>query len=75
MCAAFALISVQLEVAALDRSIDTLSESIELQRLKNAELEILLSIEETDEYIERVARDELGFCYPDERIIIDRSGG
>lgn len=74
LCLAYTLISTQLRVKSLERNIEQLQRNIVDQRLKNDELAVLLSIEESDEYVERIARDKLGFCYPDEQILIDRSG-
>ena len=74
LCLAYTLISTQLRVKSLERNIEQLQRNIVDQRLKNDELAVLLSIEESDEYVERIARDKLGFCYHDEQILIDRSG-
>ena len=41
---------------------------------ENTELQRLYSAGESDEYIERIARDRLGYVAPDERIFIDMSG-
>ena len=72
--AAYTLISIQLQVSTLERNIDSINTSISKVKLENAELERLLSFGETDEYIEQIAREKLGFCYPDEKILVDRSG-
>ena len=74
LCLAYTLISTQLKVLGMERNIEQMQKSVEEQRLKNEEIEALLAIEESDEYVERIARDKLGFCYPDEQILIDRSG-
>jgi cell division protein FtsB len=44
------------------------------QQIKNQELQRLLSLGNEADYIERVARDRLGFADPQERIFIDASG-
>ena len=72
--AVYTLISIQLQVSTLERNIDNLEVGISKVKLENAELERLISLGESDEYIEEVAREKLGFCYPDEKILVDRSG-
>ena len=71
---AFTLVGMQLEVTAKRRELIALQQNIETQKLLNAELERLLALENNEEYIERIARDKLGFAYPDEQIYIDRLG-
>lgn len=68
------LIGMQLEVLSKRRELESLQQGIEQQELLNAETERLLSLSSDEEYIERIARDRLGFAYPDERVFIDRSG-
>ena len=68
------LISTQLQVSALEHKIDTMKQNIEVQKIENSQTQQLLNIEEDEEYVERIARDKLGLCYPDEKILIDRSG-
>ena len=41
---------------------------------QNTELERLISSGGEDEYMERIARDRLGYAAPGERIFIDMSG-
>ncbi len=71
---AISLIGMQVEVTAKRRQLLALQQSIEQQKRINAETERLLNGENDEEYIERVARDKLGYAYPDEKIFIDRSG-
>ena len=49
-------------------------QACEEQRAYNEEIEEILSREDDSEYIERVAREKLGYAYPDERVYIDISG-
>jgi len=73
--AAFTLLSTQLKVAAKRRELETLAASIRQQELENAQAQRLLKIGEDDAYIEYMARERLGYAYPDEKILIDRSAG
>ncbi len=72
--AALALIGTQVQVSAKRRQLKALEADIQRQELLNAEAARLLSLGDDEKYIERIARDKLGFAYPDERIFIDRSG-
>ena len=69
----FSLISMQLEVAAEQRELDALNESIAAQQAENAQLEHLLEYGDEREFIEYMAREKLGYAYPDEKILIDSS--
>lgn len=46
---------------------------IEQKQQENEELTHIMDIMETDEYIEKVARQKLGFVKPDEQVFIDTS--
>lgn len=71
---AASLIGMQVEVTAKRRQLLALQQSVEQQKRINDETQRLLSGENDEDYIERVARDKLGYAYPDEKIFIDRSG-
>lgn len=42
--------------------------------IANKELERILSDGTEEEYIERIAREQLGFAYPEEQVLVDISG-
>lgn len=71
---AVSLIGMQVEVTTKRRQLLALQQSVAQQRRLNDETQRLLNGENDAEYIERVARDKLGYAYPDEKIFIDRSG-
>ena len=48
--------------------------ALEEQRIANKELERILSDGTEEEYIERIAREQLGFAYPEEQVLVDISG-
>lgn len=75
ICVAVSLISMQVEVTSKRRDLAALEREIYRQEMENAEIKRILDGGTDREYIERVARDKLGYAYPDERIFIDRSGG
>ena len=71
---AFTLISMQLDVAAKRRELELLNNNIANQQLVNSEIKRLLDLGDENAYIEYMARERLGYAYPDEKILIDRSG-
>jgi cell division protein FtsB len=54
---------------------DALKQQVEEQKLENAELERLLESGSEEEYIERIARDLLGFVRLGERVYSDIAAG
>lgn len=74
-CIAVSLISMQVEVTSKRRYLASIEREIQLQETENAEIKRILDGGTDRKYIERVARDKLGYAYPDEKIFIDRSGG
>ena len=74
ICAMVSFIKAQSEVEAKRRELIALEESIQLQQMENDEIRRVLDGGTDLEYIERVAREKLGYAYPDEKIFIDRSG-
>lgn len=71
---AVTLIISQVDIMVKRQQLDTLNAELTRQTEENTELERLYSAGENDEYIERIARDRLGYVAPDERIYIDMSG-
>ena len=71
---AISLIGMQVEVTSKRRELLALQQNVEQQKLLNAEAQRLLEGDTDADYIARVARDKLGYAYPDEKIFIDRSG-
>lgn len=74
-CAAVSFIHSQSEVASKRRELAALNKNIILQQTENDEVRRILDGDNDLEYIERIAREKLGYAYPDEKIFIDRSGG
>lgn len=69
------LIGMQVEVNEKRRYLVSVEREVYRQQAENAEIKRILDGGTDREYIERVARDKLGYAYPDEKIFIDRSGG
>jgi cell division protein FtsB len=72
------IVDMQMTLTEQQRQLGSLAETYEFQRLENKELERQLERQAEDgmdrEYIERIARDEFDYVYPDERVFKDISG-
>lgn len=69
-----AFIGGQLKVAEKQRELEELSAMVEKQVEQNAELQRLMESGDEDAYVERIAREKLGYARPDERVFVDISG-
>lgn len=63
------------EVKEQQAALDDLVAQCEQKENENAQLEQMLDKGGEAEYIERIARDELGYVIPGERVYIDISSG
>ena len=72
--AVVSLVSMQINLADRRRQLSQLEQRVETQRLANKELERQLAQGMDEEYVERIARERLGFIAPDEIVYIDVSG-
>lgn len=68
------LIDMQINLGHRRRQLSELEQRVENQRIANKELERQLSQNMDQQYIERIAREMLGFISPDETVYIDISG-
>ena len=68
------LISGQLQVSQKRAQLEEMSAKVEVLAQQNAELERLMSTDDENAYIERMAREKLGYARPEERIFVDISG-
>ena len=66
--------STQIENYKQRKTLQDLDEQIKNQQLENDELLRLASGETTEDYIERIAREKLGYAASDERIFVDEPG-
>ena len=72
--AAILLIDMQIDIASRSRQLTELQQRVENQRISNKELERQLAMGMDQEYVERIARERLGFISPDETVFVDISG-
>lgn len=68
------LLQLHVQISEADRKCEEVSVAYENQQLENKELQRLLENGNEEEYIERVARDQLGFVKPDEKVFYDVAG-
>ena len=68
------LIDMQINLAQRRRQLVELEQRVEIQRIANKELERQLAQGADEQYVERIAREMLGFINPDETVYIDISG-
>ncbi len=68
------LTSLQMKLVESRNELASVEERTEQQRLKNQELLSLLQTGNEKDFIERAARDRLGYVYADEEVYTDISG-
>lgn len=68
------LVSGQLQVAEKQRELEALQARVSLQTEKNEELMRMLDADNDDAYIERMAREKLGYAKPGELVFVDLTG-
>ncbi len=67
------IITTQVEIAEKEQQLASLQQVAAEQATNNEELERIKEAEDTDEYMERIARDTLGLVRPGEVIYVDMS--
>ncbi len=70
----FSIVSLNIDVAAKERELQELNDQVAVIEQQNDEALIQSELEENNDYIEKVAREKLGYAYPNERIYVDISG-
>lgn len=69
------LVHLQLEIKNKKELANQVNQQYESQELKKEEFEQILNDGDQSKYIERVARDVLGYVLPGERVYYDTSSG
>ena len=72
----FALVNQQVQINEKSQELADLQEQVETQKIKNEDMKHALNAdeEETQEYIERVAREDLDYAKPGERVFVNIAG-
>jgi len=68
------IIVIRVNLSREQQSLDILDKQIFEQRLLNEEIERIVYSDGEYDYIERIAREKLGYAAIDERIFVDISG-
>lgn len=68
---AYSIVSIQIEIHKEQQRLELLQAEIEAQRLENDEMSRILANGGEKEYIERIAREKLGYAAPGERVFVD----
>lgn len=71
---AYSLISFQVDIARKRATLDEVKQQYDEQVIANEELQRTLDTYGTDEFVERMAREKLGYAYADEHFYVDISG-
>lgn len=71
--ACYVFVSQQVNLSEQNRTISEISSKIEAAEKENKELKSTLSSVGTDEYIESVARQNLGYTKSNEQVFVDSS--
>lgn len=66
--AVFNIVSMQIEIVQKNNELTRINSQLSDINAENEQLEHYLDEENRDEYIEQIARDELDYSYPEERI-------
>ncbi len=69
----YVLVQQQIRLHDLRVEEKEVTAEIEQAQAENKELTHVMDIMDTDEYIEKVARQKLGFVKPDEQVFVDTS--
>ncbi len=71
-CAAL-IISTESDCSEKQRELDSIQEKIDAYEADNSELQRILDSDDMSAYMEKVAMEEQGYAYPDERRFYDTS--
>ncbi len=70
----YALVSFQVDITKKREELETAKEEYNRQQIENEELQRTLDTYGTNDFIESMARDKLGYAYSDEHFYVDVSG-
>lgn len=72
---AVSLIQLQVKIDRQEKAVAGVAQQIEEEKAENERLQRILDSGDEAAYIERVARDSLGYVMPDEKVYYDISAG
>lgn len=62
---------MQVDISKRKASLDSMHSEIKEQQYLNKEIQSIIDSSTDSEYIMRIAREKLGFVFPDERVFVD----
>ncbi len=69
------LVANEVDIMVKNQQIATLEQQIAQQQAETTELQRLMgSSDDINEYYEKIAREKLGYSFPDEQIFVDMTG-
>lgn len=68
------LVYVQMDIVSKTQQLENLTSQVSSQQAANQELQRTLDVDDEADYLERVAREKLGYARPGERLYVDMSG-
>jgi len=71
---AYSLVSFQVDIARKRATLNEIKQQYDEQTIENEELQRTLDTYGTNEFVERMAREKLGYAYSDEHFYVDISG-
>ncbi len=71
----FLLIQTQIQINQKKSEVEALQAEVQLTMSEINELERIATAESEDEYMERIAREQLGYVSGDERVFMDINAG
>lgn len=69
----YSMVTQQAQIRERDEELAAVKAMIVQQEQKNKKAQRLLTLGDDEEYIERIAKEKLGYAYPNEHVYIDRS--
>ncbi len=69
------LVFAQIDIVAKRKQLENLEQQVAAQEAANKELERMRDSSDESAYMERIAREKLGYAMPGEHIYVDMSGG
>ncbi len=70
----YTIVVTQISIAQKEQELELISARVEAQQIENDELAGVVESDDEAAYMERIAREKLGYAMPGERFYVDMSG-
>lgn len=74
LCATIAIVKIQVQIQESGRKLDEKLLQLEQQKMENQEIARQIEAMDDEGEVERIAREQLDYVSPDEKVFIDISG-